>query len=160
MKPIIIACAASLFLASPLGAQQGQSIPEQTVPPPQPPPPSSQPPADLPPFVPPPPARLYDNYRPAAHHHRAGANPNSIRHHRVSRHHHATARRHAANRAVHVSKRTIRRCHSMTYKQLMRDGSCRVLMRQELNAPERRHHGASHHRHSGRHHRSGHKHRR
>jgi hypothetical protein len=155
MQRIILACAASIFLTSPLRAQQAppdQSIPEQTVPPAQSPPPSSQPASDLPPFAPPPPARLYDNYRPAGHH-RTKAN------HRGTRHRHATAHHQATHRAVHASKRTIRRCHSMTYHQIMRHGSCRALIRQELKAPERTHHHASHHR-SARHHRSGHSHRR
>jgi len=43
----------------------------------------------------------------------------------------------------------------MTYKQIMRNGSCRALLRQELNAGERRHHRASHH--PARHHRSKHR---
>ena len=162
MQRIILGCAAVIFLTSPLAAQQAppdQSIPGQTVPPPQSPPPSSQPASDLPPFVPPPPARLYDNYRPAAHH-RARANHRGTRHHLGSPHHHATMRHHATHRVAHVSKRTIRRCHSMTYNQIMRHGSCRALMRQELKAPERRHHHASHHSGSARHHRPGHRHRR
>ena len=159
MQRIILVCAAFMFLVTPLCAQQappGQLIPEQSVPPSQSPP-ESQPESDLPPpFVPPPAARVYDYHRPAARHH-TNAHHYGSAHHRGTRH--ARARRHATHghhRAVHPSKRTIRRCHSMTYSQIMRHDSCRALMRQELKASEGGHRHVSHHRHSGHHHRSNH----
>lgn len=159
MRRVILGCLALLFLTSPLGAQQAppdQTVPDQAVP--QSPPPSTQSPTDLPPFIPPPRARLYDNYRTAVHH--RATHHRVIRHHRRTSRHHATRRHHAARHAVHFSKRTVRRCHAMAYNQIMRHGSCRVLMKQELLTSTHRHHPASHHSRSARHHRSGHRHRR
>ena len=58
---------------------------------------------------------------------------------------HASHRReHAATRAVQPSARLMRRCHKMSYSQIIRNGSCRELMRQELAAPAHRHSGRSH----------------
>jgi len=158
VQRIILACAAFMLMATPLSAQQAppdQSTPDQSVPPSQPPP-ESQPATDLPPpFVPPPPARFYDFHRPARHHGKAHHTRSA--HHHVARH--AKTRRHTAHghrRAVHASKRTIRRCHGMNYRQIMRNGSCRALMRQELKSSEHRHRHVSHHHRSVRHHHAVH----
>jgi hypothetical protein len=162
MQRVIFGCVTLLFLTSPISAQQApadQTMPDQSVPPLQSPPASSQQSSDLPPFIPPPRARLYDNYRPAAHHH-AGANHRSTRHRRGSAHHHATRRHHVTHRVAHLSKRTIHRCHSMTFNQIVRHSSCLALMRQELKARGRRHHHATHHSRSARHHRPRHRNRR
>ena len=158
MQRILFGCAAFLSLASPLYAQQAppnQSVPEQPVPP-ESPPASSQPLADLPPFIPPPRARLYDNYRPASHHraHRRTMHPSRRAHHISARRHHST------HPAVHLSRRTIRQCHAMTYRQIMRHGTCRELMKRELRAPARGHHHASHRRGSAHDRRAAHRHRR
>jgi hypothetical protein len=158
MQRIILGCAAFFVLTSPLQAQQApatQQIPEQTIPPPEIPP-STQAPTELPPFIPPPRARLYDHYRPAGHH-RARAHQHRTVHHRRRAHHHVARHHHASRRVVHLSKRTIRSCHRMTYRQILRHGACRELMKRELRASNR-HLYASHRRSS--HHRRAHRHRR
>ena len=175
MRRIVFACAAFMILASPLAAQQtpdepvpAQTTPGQTAPTSQPPPATPQ--SELPPpFVPPPPARLYDNYRSTTHHrpHPRAATRHATVRHSTTRHHraesrHAAARHHATRerqRPVHASKRTIRQCHGMSYKQIMRHSTCRALMRQDLEANEHRHTHASHqkrssHRHSSTHRKS------
>jgi len=156
MQRLVLACAAFMALATPLKAQQAPdpTTPEQTLPPPQPPVSSQPAPDALPPFIPPPRARLYDSYRPAAHHHARQHHRRAVHRH-VSRHRRVAIRHRAAqhHRVVHASRLTIRRCHSMTYKQIMRHGSCRALMRQELSAPKHVRHHARHH---VRHHRSRH----
>jgi len=162
MQRLMLACTVLLSVASPLRSQQSppnQSIPEQAVPPPEFPPPSSQPASDLPPFIPPPRARLYDNDRPASHYRAKASHHRAVHHHPRARHS-AARRRHATHRAVHLTRRTIRLCHAMTYRQIMRHGTCRELMRRELRARGNRHHHASHHRSFSRHHRAGHRHRR
>lgn len=64
---------------------------------------------------------------------------------RRSRGAHASHRRgHAAASAVQPSARLMRRCHKMSYTQIMRNGSCRDLMRQDLAAATHRHSGHSH----------------
>jgi hypothetical protein len=40
---------------------------------------------------------------------------------------------------MHFSTKTIRSCHGMTYRQIMRHNSCRALMKQELAAPAHGH---------------------
>src|SRR5690349_3110871 len=155
MQRIMLGCAALLFLASPLRAQPASSSPsitEQAVPPPETSSPSSQPASDLPPFIPPPRARLYDNYRPAGRHH-AQASHNRVTHHRRRAHHSLTRHHHASHRVVRIARSTVRRCHAMTYYQIMRHGTCRELMRRELRASASRHHHASHRHGTARHHR-------
>ncbi len=155
MQRIILGCAAFFVLTSPLQGQQApatQQIPEQTIPPPEVPPSSTQAPTDLPPFIPPPRARLYDHYRTVVHH-RARVHQHRTVHHRRRAHHHVTRHHHASQQVVHLSKRTIRTCHRMTYRQILRHGACRELMRRELRASNRHHHASRHraHRHSRRH---------
>jgi hypothetical protein len=62
-----------------------------------------------------------------------------------------THARHEQREATHLSKRTIRQCHAMSYKQIMRNSNCRSLMKQELASSE---HRPSH---ASRHHKSSHK---
>ena len=72
-------------------------------------------------------------------------------HHRRT---HASRTAHKARAAMHFSKKTIRSCHGMTYRQIMRHNSCRALMKQELAAPAHRHrtsHRAIHHKASANH---------
>lgn len=157
MLRIAFGCAAFMLLASTLGAQQSppdqplpaQTVPDQTARPSQPTPASPQTESELPPpppFVPPPPARFYDTGHRMAHHHATRhRHATRVRHAAGPRHgkahHHVTQRHHA----VHASKRTIRECHKMSYKQIMRHSICRALMRQDLEVAEHRHHRSSHH---------------
>ena len=58
--------------------------------------------------------------------------------------------------AVPASKRTIRMCHKLTYTQIMKQSSCRDLMKQDLDSAEQRHshvsqRGSKHHHASRRH---------
>ena len=156
---------AALLVASPLVAQEApppdQSYPVQM-----------QPEAELPltyvPPAPPPPRRYSEaapRHRAATHHRRSVQRHRSSRRHVVARRHHSAARHHAAHsrhRTVHLSKRTIRQCHRMSYRQIMRHKYCRALMRQELGAAEHRtrHTSHRHRHHSTRHHRSSRRHRR
>lgn len=180
MRRIAAACAAIMIFASPAGAQSQADQPA-----------SSQVPAApaLPPnFVPPPPARLYDNYPRRSHHgatrHRTTqhhatqhrATEHRATQHRATRHHedterHGTAkhrrkahdrgttehqrRSHEHQQPVHASKRTIRQCHGMSYREIMRHSTCRALIRQDLEAADRAHSQASkRHTKSAAHHRS------
>jgi hypothetical protein len=44
---------------------------------------------------------------------------------------------------MHFSAKTVRSCHAMTYRQIMRSSSCRAMIEQELSgAPS---HESSHH---------------
>ena len=58
--------------------------------------------------------------------------------------------------AAPVSKRTIRMCHKLTYKQIMQQSSCRDLMKQDLETADHRPSHASHrdskHHHASRRH--------
>lgn len=158
VQRIALACAALVILASPLRAQQiprqqpvpAQPVPDQNVPPPP------QPAPELPPpFIPPPPARAYDDYRPRAHHHARAHRHATARPH-ARAHRHQVARRSAAHGrhpATHVSMRASRRCQAMTYRQIIRHGICRALMRRDLQAAEHRRARASHHHRASRHHR-------
>ena len=162
MLRIALACAALMVAVSPLGAQQAPPVD-------QPGPAQTQPEVELPPpFIPPAPPPPRRHYRAATHHHAATHHRRSAQRHPTPRRH-VAARRHAAHahhRAMHLSKRTIRQCHSLSYRQIMRHKYCRALMRQELEAAEHRHRHASHrhrstHHHSSTHHRrSTHHHRR
>ena len=189
MRGVAAACAAIMIFASPADAQ---SQADQPV--------SSQVPAApaLPPnFVPPPPARLYDNYPRRSHHGATGHHAtkhehaadrhNATQHHKttqqrratkhqVSRHEHDTKRNRSANartkahhgtterhrqahehqKTLHLSKRTIRQCQDMSYKQIMRHSNCRALMKQELESADRQHSRASRHRSSAKDHSSAH----
>ena len=65
-----------------------------------------------------------------------------------SRHHHGRTdvrRSHKERAKDRPSAKTIRRCHDMSYKQIMRSSSCRALMKQELSGLEHRDRHASRH---------------
>lgn len=61
---------------------------------------------------------------------------------------------------MHASKKTIRKCHSMTYSQIMRSSSCRALMRQDIAGAEQPRHHAKHDRKASKHDRKSSKHER
>ena len=93
------------------------------------------------------------NHHASRAHHRARAAhaPARRTHHRRA---HASRTAHKARAAMHFSKKTIRSCHGMTYRQIMRHSNCRALMKQELAAPAHRHrtsHRAIHHKASANH---------
>jgi hypothetical protein len=159
---------------SPIAAQQ--TTPDQPTQPvaPQPaselPPPMPQSSTEPPPPFPHYPARApreHDpNYRKSTHAHRRSASSHHAKtHHRASKHHRATThhgaatQRHAATK--HFSKRTIRQCHRMTYKQIMGHKYCRMMMDQDLETAKKRkqraHHSTKHrrtaHRHKAHHYR-------
>ncbi|MFL6720770.1 MAG: hypothetical protein ACJ8FT_03060 [Sphingomonas sp.] len=152
MHRVVLVCAAFSFaiFASPLAAQQTPP-PAETVPPastaPQPPP-----------FPPMPSSRPSHRWVDVGAHHSASSHhAGPARHHAAAtreRHRAATTRerhakahrekKHGHQAAVHLSRKTIRQCHEMSYKQLMRNSNCRSLMRQELDTAESRHHKAAH----------------
>ena len=91
-------------------------------------------------------------------HHRASTHHRKSTHHRATRVHPAAHKRHST-RAHHsnarFSTRTVRNCHRMTYKRIMRDNLCRAMMTQDLKKRRTRHH-ASKHRHAAHHRASAH----
>lgn len=125
--------------------------------------PQAQP--EPPPFPPMPRAKPSHRWTTSNHHVATGHHSTTQAHHRTTSAHHRTtsthsrathaARRsaHATHRrsherkeAVHLSRKTIRQCHGMSYRQIMRNSNCRALMSQELEAASARH--QSKHRHS------------
>jgi hypothetical protein len=52
---------------------------------------------------------------------------------------------------MHVSRRMMRRCHAMSYREIMRSSTCRALIKQDLAASERSHRHSKH-RHSAKRH--------
>ena len=160
MQRIVLACAvlSLALLASPTAAQQADSNAPAAPPAPEP--------YQLPPPPPFPPMPKSDP------HHRwvdTGGNRSSAKRHETvrTRHkastahrsktrahrskttaHHAKAKAHrtpARPAAVHLSRKTIRQCHAMSYKQIMGHKNCRALMQQELAAADR--HRATAHKH-------------
>lgn len=136
-----------VVLASPLSAQQmapdplaPQTTPDQSSQPPLPPEPQAAP-EPLPPFRPLPPIPPRSSVRAKHHatvtHHRARHAPKKARHaQRVKSHKKA---------AKHLSRRTIRQCHRMTYRQILRNKNCRELMQDSLQqASAKRHHRGKH----------------
>jgi type IV secretory pathway VirB10-like protein len=175
-RVVALACAALAFgmVASPLGAQQaptqqmGQNEPvprtQQSTPEAAQPPPAPEAEPLPPPFPPMPSARPSHRWVDIGDHHarrvRSHARP---RHHQATRTQHRRADAHhrpadKARLAGQFSRRTIRSCHGMNYRQIIRHDSCQLLMRQELAATAHRHHHATHrhkaaaHRHKARHH--------
>ena len=148
------------ILVSPAAAQQG---PQDQVPPTQqtqwtpdqaPPVPQAEPLPPPPPFPPMPKARPRHRWVSLGHEHRSRADhrATSSKHHTSRAHHRAASPKHRAGLAhksahrpaLHFSKRTVRQCHKMTYKQIMRHSSCRALMTQDLQAAKHRTHHAAH----------------
>jgi hypothetical protein len=167
LKWISLAVAAMVATASPLAAQQamadGQAAPQQQ-PTPDLAPPVPQTSTELPPPFPHYPARKpreHDpNYRPGRHgvahaqsSHRSKATHHVVKtHHKAKASHRATAHRQATRQ--YFSKRTIRQCHAMSYKQIMAHRYCRTMMKQELAAQpthHAQHRKAAHSRKSRRH---------
>jgi hypothetical protein len=147
-----LACAAFALgmFAHPLGAQQTpaqQPMPEVAQPPPGP---GAEPLPPPPPFPPMPSARPSHRWVDMGDHH-----ARRVRHRAAPTHHHATRTQHRrtqahhrpahkARPAAHFSRRTIRSCHGMNYRQIMRHSSCRALMSQEIAAAAHRNHRATH----------------
>lgn len=184
MQRIVLLCSVLTFgiCASPLAAQQAvpDKAPQQTQPtgPTEPAPPTQQSTPDMqsapPPFPPMPRARPSHRWVDVGSHHASGRHVHATSSHRrrteaSHRSRHADGpkashrSRHEKRAETHLSKRTIRSCHRMSYKQIMRQSDCRTLMSLELAASHhrerrsaRRHKGTAHrrtatHRH---HHRS------
>jgi hypothetical protein len=149
MQRVVLVCAALSLnvFAAPVAAQQ--AVPSAAAAPAEQAPPAPEP-YSLPPPPPFPPMPKTDphhrwvdtgghrssgkRHHTAQTHHRA-----ATAHHSKAKGHHskARARRSTAHQpAVHLSRRTIRQCHAMNYKQIMKHGNCRALMRQELAAAD------------------------
>jgi len=117
-------------------------------------------PPPFPPYPPEPSHRWVDmgEHHARSSHHRASTHHRKSTHHRATRVHHAAHKRHST-RAHHsnarFSTRTVRNCHRMTYKRIMRDNLCRAMMTQDLKKRRTRHH-ASKHRHAAHHRASAH----
>jgi hypothetical protein len=156
----LCAIVGALVLASPVGAQQ--TAPAQPAPAPQQTTPAepAPPPADMqttpqspPPFPPMPraaPRHRWVNAGTARsrHEHRAAAQrqhaAGSKHHATASRHHAAASRHHAAadrrQRSSAPDRRASRRCHHLSYRQMLRDSGCRAVVEQDLRASERSDH--------------------
>jgi hypothetical protein len=156
MQRAALICAAIAFgiFASPVFAQQAPAEQPPTAQP-NSQPPAAQPVQDnepVPPFPHYPKAKpshrwvdLGNAYGGRSRHHSSAAQ------HRSSRTKHAThktkAHRGAARQATpRVSAKTMRLCHRMTYKEIIRHSSCRALMKQDLATAAPRHHAAAKHR--------------
>lgn len=155
---ISLVVAGMVAAASPVAAQQvtpdNQAAPQQPTPP-ELAPPVLQNSADLPPPFPHYPVRApreHDpNYHPGRHKVSRAQSPNGSK----AAAHHAKARKTTATRGrakashrgkakahatrQYFSKRTIRQCHGMTYKQIMAHKNCRTMMQQELAAQPSHH---------------------
>jgi hypothetical protein len=147
MRHHLILLGLALAFAAPLSAQEapGASVPEAM---PAAPPAAEQLPPP-PPFPPMPSARPSHRWVDVSGHHRSSTKHKA----RVARHHGTKAKPHrrthvskrAAHKArpLHFSRKTIRQCHAMSYRQIMRHSSCRAMMMQEL-AAEPRHKAKAH----------------
>ena len=144
MQPILVLACASLafgMLASPLAAQEAaQPVPqaEQLPPPPPfPPMPSSKPSHRWVDVGAPRTSRARSKASPAHHASSAKRNHKARSSDKARTSHKATASHRSVRRAkpVHFSAKTVRSCHAMTYRQIMRNSSCRAMIKQELAAP-------------------------
>ena len=165
MHRALMICAATLFgaLASPSGAQQ--TVPDQppstqqtpTSVPPAPPPERQTSPATPPPFPPMPSRAPRHRWVDMGEHHSSRARHRTT--HVSHRTTHVSHRTKTARRSVHgrhsahahhtaapsLSKKAIRRCHGMTYRQLLRHKDCASLLQSELNAAAHsKHHSRKH----------------
>jgi hypothetical protein len=165
MQRIVMAWAAlSLgIVASPLAAQQAGGTAEaqletrylQSVPPAPPPPRARYVAPKPPPFPPMPRTAPKKRSTKAVTVHRSSPKATARRHetskhaatkHAASKRHQAASKRHDTRRArtvtpakVHLSKKTIRQCHAMSYSQILGHKNCRALMKQELSAADQKH---------------------
>jgi hypothetical protein len=142
MQRTVLFCAALAFgiVTSPLVAQQ--TTPDQ----PSAPTATEQQTAPEPPPFPPMPKA-----RPTHRHVELGESRASRSHHRAARAHHERTRAHR-KAVAKPSRKMVRKCHAMSYRQIMRSDTCRALMKQELGASERhakrhRHEASRRHRH-------------
>jgi len=159
MQRIAIACAALAFaiVASPATAQQ--TLAEQQLAPPAETP--------LPPFP------HYPKAEPSHRCVNTCGGHHSSSHHQASTHHKSTKAKKASHKhgkaghesrhqAKHFSKKTIRQCHKMTYKEIMAHRNCRDMMTQDLDkaghkkthSKSSKHHKSSKHQKSTTHHKS------
>jgi len=182
VRRAFLVCAAAVLgiLASPLTAQQ--TIPDQQTTPsvPPAPPPDRQTSPSVPPPFPPMPAReprhrfvdMGDHRTSHAHHrttkashrttsskHRATSKQRPTSKHgathehgRASTRHRVTSRHHAV--APSMSKKAIRQCHSMSYRQLLRHKNCAALLQSELNAASHAKHRSGKHKTSAKRHKT------
>ena len=178
MHRIALGCAAlSVLLFAPEAAGAQQTTPDQDQPAPT---------ASVPPPLPPMPSSHHrwigaaSEHRAATTHRRQAATRRPSAQERHAAHDgHATKDRHSArdrhaahdrrsahdrhssreqHETVHASKKTVRKCHSMTYQQIMRSSSCRALMRQDIEGAEKPRHQAKHDRKSSKHDRNASRH--
>ena len=166
MHRIALGCAAlslAILASQPVAAQQTTSDQTQPTSTPAPAPAESQ---SVPPPLPPMPSSHHRWIGATEHHATSPHHRQASTHHATAREHHASRDRHSANdrhashehrashgrhaahedrEVVHASKKTIRKCHGMTYQQIMHSSSCRSLMQQDIEGAEQpRHHRASH----------------
>ena len=153
MQRFALGCAILAFAiwGSPVTAQQ--AMPEQAAAstaqvPPQP---QAEPLPAPPPFPPlhkaSPSHRVVDlskDYPTRSRHHAKNSShhgTSSARHHAGSSKRHAKSARRATNskhraassrHVTHFSNRTIRQCHAMSYRQIMKNSNCRTMMQQDL----------------------------
>jgi hypothetical protein len=164
---LVLACAGLSFglLASPLAAQQlAEQAVQSTPAPPLPPNPSAKPSSRWVDVGGPRTARAPAKASPARHaasvkrdskahatsKSRSGKKDRPSR--TASKSHKApsskatASRRHGReDKPMHFSSKTIRSCHAMTYRQIMRNSSCRAMIKQELAAPAPKHSKAALH---------------
>lgn len=165
---LICAAFAFGFAATPSIAQTApdQSAQQPTSVPPAPPPERQTSPSVPPPFPPMPTREPRHRFVDMGGHHRSSANHRATRtrhstseaHHRStktgrraksSRHEAAHGRHHRATEhratAPAMSKKAIRQCHGMTYRQLLRHKNCAALLQSELGASEHSKHRSKKH---------------
>ena len=154
---LILACASLSFgLESPLAAQEAPPPPPQAEqlppPPPFPPMPSAKPShrwVDTGGHT----SRARSKASPARHHassaKKARSSQATASHRATASHKSSKSRKAAASRRsvkakpMHFSAKTIRSCHAMTYRQIIRNSSCRAMIKQELGAAPAPKHRAS-----------------
>jgi len=140
---LICAAFALGILASPLPAQTApdQASQQPTSVPPAPPPDRQASPSVPPPFPPMPAREPRHRFVDIAGHHKSQAHHQMthVRDRTTHAGHHATHGRHRSthrhqNAAPSLSKKAIRRCHGMSYRQLLRHKDCAALLQSELSA--------------------------
>jgi hypothetical protein len=165
---LVLACASLSFglLASPLAAQDTQLAEHSTPPPPLPPNPSAKPTSRWVDVGGAHTSRARAKASPArhaasvkrdskAHASKSRLSKNDRTSHKAgkskavsSKKASASRRQARADKPVHFSAKTVRACHAMTYRQIMRSSSCRTMISQELAAPapksSSKHSGAKH----------------
>ena len=158
MQRIVMAWAAlSLgMVASPLAAQQAGMTPAaietrylQSVPPAPPPPRARYVAPKPPPFPPMPKVQPHKRSTKAATRHSSHTSRKAKPARHLASKPHRTTSKHAKTvrpAKVHLSKKTIRQCHGISYKQIMAHRYCRALMQQEISAANQQHKAVKRHR--------------